>query len=231
VSNGQRLNGETEKVLKALATRNACTERNTARRRRWRLVRDLRAVEQGIGRELDIWELMPVFEEWHRLSGPFLDPAKTREDYLAAFLKELRKVRVPTGEGDTLNKALDAVLKLRNSELPVVPGLPDASESWRRLLALHCELSRRSTRKNKTYFLSYRDAAKAHNGLGHQLAYDITLAFDRLGIINIIDKGKACPNGGKAAEFRYLLPQPRDEMPQSENRDSTESAPTEDTPF
>jgi hypothetical protein len=70
------------------------------------------------------------------------------------------------------------------------------------LLALHWELSSRSTRKNKTYFLSYRDAAKAHNGLSHQLAYDITLAFDRLGIIKIVDKGKAGANGGKAAEFR-----------------------------
>jgi hypothetical protein len=206
VSNGQCLNGQTEKVLKALAARNACTERNTARSTRWQLVRDLRAVEKGIGRELRICELMPVFDEWYRLSQPFLDPAKTRDAYLAAFLKELRKVRVPTGEGDTLNKALGAVWELADSELPGIPGLPGAPEGWRRLLALHCELSRRSPRKNKTYFLSYRDGAKAHNRLTHQLAYDITLAFDRLGIVEIVDKGQARPNGGKASEFRYLLP-------------------------
>jgi len=120
VSNGQGLEGE----LKALAARNACTESNTARSRRWQLVRDLRAVERGIGRELKIRELMPVFEEWHRLSQPFLDPAKTRDAYLAAFLKELRKIRVPTGEGDTLNKALERVSTLSVPELPIIPDYP-----------------------------------------------------------------------------------------------------------
>ena len=202
VSNGQG----PEKALKALGARNACKERNTARNRRWQLARDLRAVEKGIGRELGIAELMLTLNEWYRLSQPFLDPAKTRDTYLAAFLAELGKVRVPTGEGDTINKALEAVSKLAPSQLPTIPDYADAPESWRRLLALHCELSSRSTRKNKIYFLSYRDAAKAHNELSHQVSYDITHAFERLGIIKIVDKGKACPNGGKAAEFRYLLP-------------------------
>src|SRR5262245_31316041 len=108
VSNGQGLDGETEKALKGLAARNACTERNTARKRRFKLLRDLRAVEKGIGRELEIAELMPAFDEWHRLSQPVLDPAKTPDDYLAAFVAELGKVRVPTGEGETLKKALEA---------------------------------------------------------------------------------------------------------------------------
>ena len=205
VSEGQRLNGKLEQVLKALAARNACTEPNTARTKRFKLARDLRAIEKGIGRELSIDELMPVFDEWYRLSLQALDPAKTYDVYLAAFLKELGKVEVPTGDGDTLNKALKAVSKLSMSELPVLSGYPEAPESWRRLLALHGELSSRSKRKNKTYFLSYRDAAKAQNGFSHQLAYDITLAFERLGLIKIVDKGKASPNGGQAAEFRYLL--------------------------
>jgi hypothetical protein len=52
-----------EKVLKALAARNAYTQRNTARERRWKLVRDLRAVENEIGRELTIDELMVVFDQ------------------------------------------------------------------------------------------------------------------------------------------------------------------------
>src|SRR5215469_2457759 len=108
-------------MLRALASRNACTERNTAKKRRFKLVRDLRAVEKGIGRELNIGELMPVFNEWHRLSQPFLDPAKTREDYLAMFVAELGKVRVPTGEGDTIERALECVSKLSVSELPMVP--------------------------------------------------------------------------------------------------------------
>jgi hypothetical protein len=220
-SNGQGI----EKELRELAARNACTERNTARERRWKLVRDLRAIEKEIGQELTMDELMVAFDEWHRLSQRFLDPAKTRDAYLAAFLAELRKVRVPTGEGNTFNKALEAVSKLAPSELPTIAGMPDAPESWRRLLALHCELSRRSTRKNKTYFLSYRDAAKAHQSLSHQLAYDITLAFERLGVIQIVNKGKAGLESGKAAEFRYLLSQPGDEESLSENRDGTESSP------
>src|SRR5262249_53567273 len=59
MSNGQG----PEKVLKSLAARNACKEPNTARKRRFKLVRDLRAIEKGIGRELEIAELMVAFNE------------------------------------------------------------------------------------------------------------------------------------------------------------------------
>ena len=101
MSNGQGL----EEELKAWAARNACSERNTARRRRWQLARDLRAVEKRIARKLNTGELMQVFSEWYYVSHPFLDPGKTRDDYFAAFLAELGKVRVPTGEGGTIKKA------------------------------------------------------------------------------------------------------------------------------
>jgi hypothetical protein len=201
VSNGQGL----EKELEGLAARNACTQHETARKRRWQLVRDLRAVEKGIARKLTNGELMLTFDEWYRLSQPFLDPAKTRDVYLAAFLAELGKVRVPTGEGDTINKAREVVSKLADSELPVIPGMPDAPESCRRLAALHRELSRLAT--NGTYFLSYRDAAKVCDGLSHQFAHTITFALARLGVIKIVRKGQARLDGGKAAEFRYLLSQ------------------------
>ena len=83
--------------------------------------------------------------------------------------------------------------------------MPAAPESWRRLTALHRELSRLCA--NGKHFLSYRDAAKAYEGLSAQSAYNITLALDRLGVIKIVCKGKARSNRGKAAEFRYLLPQ------------------------
>jgi hypothetical protein len=217
VSNGHGLDGQTEKVLKALAARNACTERNTARKRRWKLVRDLRALEKGIGRELTTGELMPVFDEWHRLSQPFLDPAKTREDYLAMFLAELTKVRVPTGEGETIKKALECVLKLPASELPQIPGMPDAPESWRRLVALHRELSRLCV--GKTYFLSCRDAARAHHSFSYQLAASINLALARLGVIKIVRTGYQHLNG-KASEFRYLLLQTGNGANQSEDATS-----------
>ena len=147
---------------------------------------------------------MQVFNEWHRISQPFLDAGKTRDDYLAAFLAEIGKVRVPTGEGETIRKALEHVSTLSVSELPVIPGMADAPESWRRLAALHRELSRRSP--NKTYFLSCRDTAKAFPGLIHQTAYNINLALDRLGVVKIVRVGDRRPNG-KASSFRYLLPQ------------------------
>jgi CHC2 zinc finger len=206
VSNGQGLDEEREKVLRQLAARNACTERNTARKRLWKLLRDLRAVEKGSGRKLNLDQRKLVFEEWYRLSQPFLDPKKTRDDYFAAFLAQLPKVRVTTGEGNTLNKAFDAVSKLSGYELPEIPGMPNAPESWRRLAALHRELSRLTGAK--TYFLTYRDAAKACPGLSHQTAHNITLALalPELEVIKIVHKGKAGLNSGEAAEFRYLLP-------------------------
>jgi hypothetical protein len=216
MSNGQGLDGETEKVLKALAARNACTERNTARKRRFKLVRDLRAIEKGIGRALEIADLMVAFKEWYRLSQPFLDTAKRQDDYLAAFLAELGKVRVPTGEGKTIKKALEHVSTLSVSELPVIPGLADAPECWRRVAALHCELSHRSG--NKTYFLGCRDAAKASPGLSHQTAYNINLALaqPQLGVIKIVRVGDRHPNG-KASRFQYLLAQAENGTPQAES--------------
>jgi len=81
--------------------------------------------------------------------------------------------------------------------------MPEAPESWRRLTALHRELSRLCA--NGKHFLSYRDAAKAYEGMNHRAAYTITLALAQLGVIKIVCKGKARSSGGKAAEFRYLL--------------------------
>jgi hypothetical protein len=170
-------------------------------------MRDLKAVEKGTSRELPISARMVAFDEWYRLSLPFLDPEKTHEEYLAEFLAGLGKVRVATGEGDKLNKALAAVGKLSLGELPVIPGMPSAPESWRRVLALHHQLSRLC--ENEAYFLSCRDSAKAFPGLCHQTAYNINLALASapLGVIKIVTKGNAGPNSTKAAEFRYLLSQ------------------------
>jgi hypothetical protein len=148
---------------------------------------------------------MLASNEWHRLSQRFLNAKETREDHFGMFLAELTKVRIPTGEGETLNKALENVSKLSFSELPVIPGYPGAPEGWRRLSALHRGLSRLCA--NGKYFLSYRDAAKAYVGLSHQSAHTITFALVRLGVIEIISSGKPGLNSGEAAEFRYLLSQ------------------------
>src|SRR5262249_11427809 len=157
----QGLDGEKEKVLRAFAARNACTEPNTARKRRFKLVRGLRAKEKGVGRGMETREQKVGFKERDWVFQGVFDSWQSREDHFGMFLAELTKVRVPTGEGDTLKKALECVSKLPASELPVIPGYPGAPEAWRRLTALHRELSRLCA--NKKYFLSYRDAAKAYD--------------------------------------------------------------------
>jgi CHC2 zinc finger len=205
MSNGQEPEKDllAEKDLKGLAAHNACTAHNTARKRRWQLVRDLKAIELRWGL-LDPTELMLTFDEWYRLSQPFLDAQKKREDYLAAFLANLGKVRVPTGEGQTIKEALDSVSRLPLSRLPVIPNMPDVPESWRRIAALHRDLSRRSA--DGIYFVTCRDAAKAFPGLSHQTAYNINLALAQLGAIEIVDRGDARPTRGRASQFRYLVP-------------------------
>jgi hypothetical protein len=156
------------------------------------------------GRGLTNSELALACGEWLRLSEPFLDPTKTPFDYVAACLVERKKVRVPTGEGETLKKALEAVSKLSPDQLPMIPGVSNAPEHWRRIAALHRELSHRSA--NGTYFLSCRDPAKAP-GLTPQTAYNTTLALAELGVIEVVHKGRPGTKARKAAEFRYLLSQ------------------------
>jgi 5S rRNA maturation endonuclease (ribonuclease M5) len=195
---------ELEKELEELAEGNACTERDTARKRRWKIVCDLTAVEKGISRKLTADELMRTFDKWYKASAPYLDPEKSRDNYLAAFLAELGKVRVPTGEGESLKKALERVSALPITDLPEIPGMPEAHESWRRVVALHRELARGSA--NGIYFLSCRDAAKAHHCLNKDSAWNINHALaSRLGVISFMRVGDVRP-GGKASEFRYLLP-------------------------
>ena len=200
MSNGQTL----EKELKALAARNACKEGGSEKKALWQLARDLVAVQKSSGRKLSNSDWVLALREWHRLSVPFLDPRKTFEDYLAAFLAKPAKVRIPTGEGDTLNKALQSVAKMSVSELPVIPGIPDAPENLRRVAALHRELSRLCG--GKKYFLTCRGAAKVSPGLSHQKAYNINLALAQLGVIEVVRAGDPHP-GGTASYYCYLLPQ------------------------
>ena len=155
VSNGQAL----EEELKGLAGRNA-TEQSTARKRRWQLARDVRAVEKRSGRPLRNGELMQVLNEWHRLSQPFLDPQKTRDDYLAAFLAGLRKVQAcRQAKATRSTKRVKPFRNCRARNCRSYPGCRNAPERWRRLAALHRELFQRTG--GNTYFLTCRDTAKA----------------------------------------------------------------------
>jgi hypothetical protein len=205
VSEGQCLDKELDKELKALTARNACTRaEDKAERKRFKLARDVAGVEKKIGRKLTMTELKRTCDEWERASVPFLGFGD--DDHFTMFLAELEKVRWPTGEGDTVNKALANVLKLSDSDLPEIPGYADAPKPVRKLAALHREMSRLCG--SNMYFLSYRDAAKACKELDHQSAHTITLALARVGVIEIVSKGKAGLKSRKAAEFRYLLPEP-----------------------
>jgi hypothetical protein len=199
VSNSQEL----EKELEELAKSNACTAHNTARNRRFKLLRDLAAVEARIARKLSPGELIKTFDKWYCVSKPYLDPNKTRHDYLASFLAEFGKVRVPTGEGQALKSAFEHILTLSVVDLPILPGIAEAPESWRRLAALHRELARQSP--NGTYFLSCRDAAKVHPSLNKDSALSINRALAQLGVIEFVRLGDPRPRG-KASEFRYCLP-------------------------
>jgi hypothetical protein len=228
VSEGQELNGKLQKELTGLAMRNACTSADDAPdKKRFKLARDLAAVQKRIGQDLTLAEIKRTCDKWEGAST-FLG-WDDEDHHFTKLLAELTKVRVPTSEGETLNKALETVSKLSLSQLPQIPGYPGAPESWRRIAALHRELSRPSA--NGTHFLSYRDAAKACVRLSHQQAHDITGALVRAGVIKIVKKGKAGLNSGKAAEFHYLLPQAGNGTPQNESKASGGACPNEELPF
>jgi hypothetical protein len=105
VSNGQAATGELDNELRYLAARNCCTRpREIAAKKRFKLARDTRAFEMRLGRKLNTAELMQIFSEWYRPSEPILTPTGACDDHSAAFLAEVEKVRVPTGQG-ALTKA------------------------------------------------------------------------------------------------------------------------------
>jgi len=86
VSEGQANTRKKDEVLKAFGARNACTTKKSEGRRLFQVARDLSVIERGTGRELTITEITPAFQEWHRLSQPFLDPTRTRDDYFAELV-------------------------------------------------------------------------------------------------------------------------------------------------
>ena len=81
VSEGQDLEAE----LKGLAARNACTcAGDSAERKRFKLARDVTAIEKRIGRALTPDELTRTLDQWYWLSGSYA--GKTREYHLERFL-------------------------------------------------------------------------------------------------------------------------------------------------
>ena len=188
--------------LTQLAKVNRCETLGTARTRRFKLLRDLAALELQIQRKLTPAEMTYAFDVWHSTSIAKFDPKKSRDHYLSLFFAEIGKVQVPTDTKGALGDALKKVRYLSTAELPELPGMPNAPESWRWLAALHRELSRLSAQG--TYFLSSRDAVNVHSAFKKDSAYAANLALSRIGAIRIVKVGDARP-GGHATEFRYLL--------------------------
>ena len=145
----------------------------------------------------------------HTRSAVAVAPSSSYSRFTHTVDQKVQKVRtdpqwppVPTGEGETIKKALASVSKLSPSQLPMIPGYPNAPESWRRVAALHRELLRLC--RHNTYFMSCRDAAQVLPGLSYQAVSNFNHALERLGVIKIVRVGDQRPNG-KASEFRYLL--------------------------
>jgi len=190
---------------KALAAQCQCMAPRTSDKKRFQLLRGLIAIQERDGRKLSNGEVTLAIEEWHRLSQSVLNPEETLEHHLLRGLAELRKVKVALGK-EVVSQAVEVVLRLPVSELPEIPGMPNAPENLRRIAALHLELSRRSTKKDKRYFLGCRDSAKAHPGLSKTEAAIINRALIQVGVIHEVRPGEQIP-GGLASEFRYLLPE------------------------
>jgi hypothetical protein len=196
--NGQALQAE----LRTLAAHCQCMAPRTSEKKRFQLLRGLIAIQERDGRKLSNAEVALAIEEWHRLSQSVLEPEETLEHHLLHGLAELRKVKVALGR-EIISQAIEVVLKLSVSHLPVIPGVPAAPESLRRLAALHRELALRSRKKDRTYFLGCRDAARTHRGLSKSEAAIINNALVQLGVIEIVRPGEQIPDG-LASEFRYL---------------------------
>jgi len=185
---------------KALAAQCQCMAPRTSDKKRFQLLRGLIAIQERDGRKLSNGEVTLAIEEWHRLSQSVLNPEETLEHHLLRGLAELRKVKVALGK-EVVSQAVEVVLRLPVSELPEIPGMPNAPENLRRIAALHLELSRRSTKKDKRYFLGCRDSAKAHPGLSKTEAAIINRALIQVGVIHpprcfrfpVIDTGTLTP--------------------------------------
>lgn len=203
VSEGQAIGDAREKALLGLAARHVCAAPKSGWKRNFELAREIRAIERMADQKLDPEGLKAIAYEWHRLSLPFLDPKETPDDSLATLAANLEKVRFAKGE-DPLTSAIRKVAQLTLSDLPAIPKNPHAPEEWRRIAALHRELS--IYHKGGEHFLSYRNAAKVVPGLSHQQVHTLTLALKRFGVFDIVDPGRP-GKSGRAAVFVYLLPE------------------------
>jgi hypothetical protein len=142
-----------------------------------------------------------IFDTWYSASRLNLDPQEGRAEYLGSFRSKFRKVRIIPGQRHALEVA---EARARASTLPDIPDAADAPHGWRLLAAVCRELQRQAG--GAPFFIGVRDAARIATGKSHpQTGSRILEALEDLGVIRCVKKG-APTIGGKASEFRYVLP-------------------------
>lgn len=177
-----------------------CTQRDTARPQLFDLAREVRGHEVRFGGKLSFAALQEIFNAWYNASLPALDPAKREDEYFAAFVAAIPKVRCPRGSGGgTLKTAIERAARI---PAPQIPGYPRAPQEWLRIASLHRELQREAG--EASYFLT-AGAAAEFAGLGYRIqAHRITEALERAGLVQLVRRGsRKLANG-----YRWLGPIP-----------------------
>jgi hypothetical protein len=198
--------------------------RGESSKRMFAVARHVSAFERRHGRDDSARDA--AFNAWYGLSLPALDPEHCRAEYHGTFIRSIAKVRKAIGaEGDTL---ANAIRRADAMPYPEIPRVPDAPKGWKQVAAVCRELQRDAG--EAAFFLSARDASRIigakHPPIGHRVLNNLE-AFE---VLRRVSRGEA-RTGGKAAEFRYLLPispvslPSPGEQPQPENADESGTEP------
>jgi hypothetical protein len=197
-------------VLTTLGERCARTTKKVREKdSRYELAREIKGLQERLGRELSFPEHMAVFNAWYNTGKAYMEESYDKQ--LAASLYEVTTVKKPKGGHADFQQLIRTVANIPVDQLPVIPAFPAAPEAWLRAAALHRELARQAN--GGVYALSYRDAACALEGWGKDFAGKLNHALTKVGVIEQVDagapKGKgrgAAKRTGVAAQWRYLLP-------------------------
>jgi hypothetical protein len=123
----------------------------------------------------------------------------------AAYLGAFEKVKTPMIR-NIIVTAISNVAGLGLRDLPDIPGYSLASGNYKRILALHREMSLLSG--GKEYFLSRRSMQEvAHGKVNRYEVGNVCVLLEVYGQIKIVDRGKPRQGPGKgAARYRYIGP-------------------------
>ena len=174
----------------------ASTARGQSRKNLFDLVRSVMAFEkQEGGNSRDA-----IFDTWYHASRANLNPAETRAEYLAQFRRMFKKVRIVPGQCDALKEAIG---RARAAIPPEIPDAPDAPSTWRLLAAVCRELQHKAG--EAPFFISKRDAMRIIEKKFPMEGLRALEALEDFHVLKLVKRGEPRV-GGKASEFRYLLP-------------------------